>query len=323
MRHTRRIGVAFLLGVLVAAPVDAQAWLPSKGQGTVSVLFQNLFVEKHLGPDGKAVDAGHITSHNLLVDVTYGLTDRLTISGNVPFVSASYNGAYPHRRNGVVTLDDGHSHGTWQDFRVDVRYRTTRGGVTVTPFIGLIAPSHGYEYYAHAAPGRDIWELQIGTYVGRLITRVPGLFVQGRYGYGFAQRLQNIHHDRSVGDLELGYFIRPTVRVFGLVTGQVTHGGIDVPANFLTALPANLVQHHDQLSRANFADFGGGVQWSVRPTFDLYGSFLRTAAGVNIHDLACGVTLGATWTFGRQDVSFQSVGTKAHVLHRCVCQKGL
>ena len=173
MRHTRLVGVACLLGTLIPLPADAQAWLFSRGQGTVSVLYQNLFVEKHLLPDGKPVDGGHIRSRNMLVDVTFGLTDRLTIGGSLPFVAASYDGMFPHLRNGVVTLDDGQTHGTWQDFRFDLRYNVTRRVVTLTPFVGVIAPSHGYEYYAHAAPGRDIWELQIGTYVGRLVTSVP------------------------------------------------------------------------------------------------------------------------------------------------------
>jgi hypothetical protein len=323
MRHARLLGVAGVLCALLPASVHAQAWLPQKGEGSVSVLFQDLFVEKHLLPDGSAIDVGHIRTRNLLLDVTYGLTDRVTISGILPFVVSGYDGSRPHRRNGVATADDGQMHGNWQDFRFDVRYNVARGAVTLTPFVGVVVPSHRYEYFAHAAPGRGLWEVQIGTYVGRLITSVPGLFVTGRYGYGFAQPLFGIRHNRSLGDVEVGYFIRPTIRVFGLGLGQVSHGGLDVGLNWMTALPPELREHHDRLSRANFADFGGGVQWSVRPSFDLFGSYVRTATGENAHALAHGLTVGATWTFSRKDIAFQSKNTTARVMPRCLCRKGM
>jgi hypothetical protein len=90
-------------------------------------LFQNLFVEKHLLPDGTAIDVGHIRTRNLLFDVTYGVTNRLTISANLPshrpdtmaFGLTSVTGS---SRWMMVRM-----HGTWQDFRIDVRYKFTRG----------------------------------------------------------------------------------------------------------------------------------------------------------------------------------------------------
>ena len=84
------------------------------------------------------------------------------------------------------------------------------------------------QQFAHSAPGRDLHELQVGAYWAKLLDRVlPGLFVTGRYSYGFTQRVLDISHNRSNVDLELGYFIKPEVRVFGLGSGQLTHGGID------------------------------------------------------------------------------------------------
>jgi len=309
--------IAILTASLIPSAASAQAWLPQRHEGSVSVLFQHLFVTDHLLGDGTAVDVGHITSDNLLVDVTYGLTSKLALSMGVPYTASVYRGSKPHPSE----LDNHTYHGTIQDLRLDVRYNLTRRGVTISPFAAVIAPSHAYEYFAHAAPGRRLWELQLGTYAGHAFERIPGLFVQGRYSYGLVQRLVDIRHDRSNADLELGYFLSPSVRVFGLATGQVTHGGIDVPLLWRTELPPALRPHHDRLARANYVDVGGGSQWSLSPTLDVFVSLLTTLRGENVHALRYGVTFGTTYTFGQRPMLLASRDTHTRRLVRCLCQK--
>ena len=315
--RARVLGCLPILLLCQASIGSAQAWLPQAREGSVSVLFQHLYVTDHLLGDGSAVDVGHITSDNLLVDATYGLTSKVALSLSVPYTASVYRGTKPH----PSVLDNGTYHGTLQDIRFDVRYNVVRSNIAITPFAAVLAPSHDYQYFAHAAPGRRLWELQIGTFVGHTFDRVPGLFAQGRYSYGFAERLLGIRHDRSNVDLELGYFLTPSVRVFGLAATQVTHGGIDVPYLWRTQLPAALQPHHDRLARANFLEMGAGSQWSLSPTIDVFASVVTTVRGENVHALRYGVTFGTTYTFGERSMLLASREGQTRRLIRCLCQK--
>jgi hypothetical protein len=315
--HTRLVAAAVVFVWLSPSLALAQAWLPQRHEGSVSLLFQHLFVTDHLLGDGSPIDVGHITTDNLLVDVTYGLSSKLAVSLGVPYTASIYRGTRPH----PSVLDNHAYHGTFQDIRFDVRYNVTRRGIVISPFVGVLAPSHSYEYFAHAAPGRRLWEVQLGAFAGHAFDRVPGLFVQGRYSYGFVERLFDIRHDRSNTDLELGYFVTPSVRVFGLATGQVTHGGIDVPRLWSVELPPALRPHHDRLARANFLDLGGGSQWSLSRTLDVYVSVLTTVRGENVHALKYGITFGTTYSFGERPMLLASRDTPTRRLVKCLCQK--
>jgi hypothetical protein len=55
------------------------------------------------------------------------------------------------------------------------------------------------------APGRRVNELQIGSYVGTTLDGLlPGMFVQGRYGYGIQETFLDISHNRSQFSGEMG-----------------------------------------------------------------------------------------------------------------------
>src|SRR5689334_24785221 len=159
------IGFAMLL--LVAPLADAafaQAWVPGEGEGTVSVLYQGANSLYHYKPTAK-VDLGRIDSHALVLDTTYGLTDKIAVDVALPFVVSKYAGTQPH----PTSLDDGNYHGTIQDVRLDLRYNMTRRRrMAVTPFVGTVMPSHDYEYYAHSAPGRRLRELRSEEHTSEL-----------------------------------------------------------------------------------------------------------------------------------------------------------
>lgn len=317
--------IAALAGFALAAgpaPASAQAWVPAQGEGAVSVLYQDLFVRDHFLAGGGRLDRGHIRSNNLLFDLTYGLTDELTVTVAAPFVRARYSGTFPH----PTAQDNGEAHSGFQDLRFAARYKLFDGPVTITPFVGTTMPSHGYEYFAHAAYGTRVRELEVGSYVARMLgARLPGVFVQARYAYAFTQRIAGVDHDRSSLDLEVGYFVRPALRVFVLGTGQKTHGGIDTPDAGWRAMPADLAPHHDRIARLEMLDVGGGAQYSLTKSIDVFGSFVTSLAGRNSHALARGITVGASWGFGRRP-SIGSLGGDAGdppqaVLPRCLCQK--
>ena len=327
----RRSAFVILAGAIACsgfpASVSAQAWVPARGEGSVSILFQDLFVENHLTAIGDKQALGEIHSNSLIADVSYGLTDRLALTLAVPYIRTRYSGRARH----PGAMDDGTPHSAFQDVRFGARFNVLDGPVTITPFVGTSVPSHSYEYFAHAAYGPRVRELEVGAYVGRIVPVGPRpAFVQARYAYGFLEEIAGIERNRSSLDVEVGYFFSPRVRAFVMGAGQKTHGGVDLPNAGWRAMPVDLQEHHDRISRVDILDFGAGVQYSVTRSVEIFGSFMRTTAGENAHALSRGLTVGASWSFGRGVPSLVASAVKKtgktkasteRAMIRCLCQK--
>ena len=327
--------------MLIAVPVVlaasgstavAQAWLPAKGEGAVSIIYQDLFDKYHQFPGIGKVDSGPTTSRSMLIDVTYGVTDKLAISLGVPWVSAKYVGPGPHPLVdlsgptpvffGATKLDDGTYHGTWQDVRFDVRYNLTKKGMVLTPFIGTSAPSRNYTTLAHAAPGTRLKQLQIGVAGAKMLdTVVPGLFVQARYAYGITEKVLDISHNRSNADVEIGYFLTPKLRVMALGAGQLSHGGIDMVDNPRANLQPLQFLHHDRITRINFLNLGGGAAYSLTERIDVFGSMIRTVAARNGHLVDRGLSMGLSWSFTARRGRDSAITRAEQSLAKCVCAK--
>ena len=223
---------------------------------------------------------GKTTSEDSLkcsFDATYGVPSNCGLR-LLPLV-LKYQAQSACGRNHV--MDDGTWHSTFQDFRFNLRYNAVRGPLVITPFIGSALPSHKYEYWAHSAAGRRLRELHAGVTAARLLdTITPGLFVQGRYAFAFPQRVRDADVDirpyRSNTDLEVGYFVTPSLRVLALGAGQITSASTMPP----TAETPHFAQrqHHDQ-HRENFLNLGVGAAFDVSDSVALFGPFLKQAAG--------------------------------------------
>jgi len=337
MRHApalRFVFAAALILAIASSRAQAQAFVPAKGEGTVSFLYQDQFFRYHYAPT-TPVDAGQIWARSMLYDVTYGVTDKIAVSFGIPLVVTRYLGAAPHFLASDPTksnpIDDGTWHATIQDMRFDVRYNVTRNlwnkGIVVTPFVGTVAPSHEYPYFVHAGFGRNLNEVQVGASVAKLFERgIPGLVVQGRYAYGFVEQVMDISHNRSLGSVEAAYFISSKLRAFGMVGGQRTHGGIDfLGARTRAELPYEVFIHHDQIQRENMLSVGAGGSYSLSDTVDLYGSWTGTVAQRNGHRLARGLSLGLSWSFTTRRATtrpFTATTMAESSLVRCLCEKG-
>ena len=325
----RRSWVAAALAVVFISlrppHADAQAWVPAPGEGSVAVQWQNTFSRYHYVPR-VPVDIGHISTNSLIVDATYGLTETLALDVSLPYVASKYTGPQPH----PTALDDGRFHATAQDLRFAVRYNVHAGRLAVTPYIGTILPSHGYEYYAHAAPGRRLKELQVGAYLAKLFDNVvPGAFMQARVAYGFMQPVAGITHGRAMLDLEVGDFVTDRLRLFALGSGQLTRGGIDIPWMGPIGLSMALQPYHDRIDRTNFVNVGGGASVSLSESIDLFGTVVTNIYNRNGHGVTRGVNAGLSWAFkhGRGAPSAAQraravADREAESLLRCVCQRG-
>ena len=323
------IVLAMALVAVAPSSARAQAFVPAQGEGAVSFMFSDQFYRYHLAPTNE-VDAGQIYTRTFLADVTYGLTDKVAISVGLPMVATRYDGAQPHTLNGsIVTVDNGAWHETAQDVRIDLRYNVTRNlantGIVVTPFVGSITPSHDYSYYGHGAYGRDLHEVEIGASAAKLFEHgIPGLLIQGRYAYGFVQQVVDIPHNRSLMSLEAAYFVTPKLRVLGLSSGQITHGGIDFLGGPImkAILTPDQFLHHDQIQEENVLNVGGGASYSLTDSLDVFGSLLHAVAQRNGHELARGLQFGVSWSFTTAHARKSTATVAENSLVRCLCEKG-
>jgi hypothetical protein len=330
-RVVRTLVAAAALLTTAASSARAQAFVPAQGEGAVSVMYQDQFFRYHFSPT-LATDAGQIYSRSMLFDVTYGLTDKIAVSMALPLMATRYAGPSPHPLpdfSGPNPIDDGTWHTTTQDFSFNVRYNVTRNlwnkGIVFTPFVGSILPSHDYAYFVHSGFGKDLHEMQLGASAAKLFQRgIPGLLIQGRYGFGFTEQAVDIGHNRSLVSVEVGYFATPKLRLMGLSSGQRTHGGIDFyGASSRALLTTEQFLHHDQITRENFLAMGGGVSYSISETIDVYGSILHDVARRNGHGLTRGVSVGLSYSFTTPHARNAAQGmTAERSIAKCLCEKG-
>src|SRR6266542_1976086 len=289
---------------LFSAPARAQAWLPPKGEASLAVGYGDIFVNRHyLGTsanpgDNVENDFGHIRSQSFQIALGYGLSDRLAVSVALPYILTKYYGTpdqnfFPH----TISVDDGHYHGIFQDFRFDLDYQLLRGPVAVAPFVAAVIPSHSYTYFAHAAAGRDLHEYLLGSSFGaRLDQLLAGSYVELTYSYAFVERVLGIHHDRSNGFLELGYFLTPSLSMRGIATGSYTHGGVNlVAADRLP--PPEIFLHHDQIGHESGIDLGGGLSYVLSGSTQLYVSYLTQVQGRGGHKIKDALSFGVSYSF--------------------------
>src|SRR4029453_19143917 len=151
-QHLHALAIGVLAIGLAPSAASAQAWVPPKGDGTLSLAVQQLNVKKHYATT-TTVDAGHINTGVLLADMTYALTNKIAVDLAVPFVVTKYSGTRPHAG---TNIDDGTYHNSFTDLRMSVRYNLTRKGAVITPYVGSVVPSHDYQFYGHAALGEQL-----------------------------------------------------------------------------------------------------------------------------------------------------------------------
>ena len=312
-----RAALTLVVFLFTTSTAFAQAWLPAKGEGNVSVLFSNTLSTRHYLPD-VAYDRGHIDANTMLFDVTYGVSDRMAVTVGLPMVTSRYRGSFPHR---PITLDDGNWHTSAQDFRLNVRYNVFRGPVHITPFIGSYLPANDYEYFAHAAPGRQLKEMATGVSAGRLFAEL-GLVLQGQYAFNFSQGALDYSRRFSTASVESAYFLTTRLRLMASASGRIGHTGIDLPVNGALLTPDQFL-HHDQISRESFFNLGGGTAISITDTTDLFVAYSRTVTGRNTHATDRGLSIGMSWSFGRPggDETLASRDGRQGSLVRCLCEK--
>ena len=288
------LGCAF---VIASAPkvTNAQAWVPMRGEGQVTITYENIYVRDHFDYKGKRFDAGPIRTNTVVTTLEYGLSNKLALDTELTHVTSKYEGFVGPVPHGPP--DTGFYHPTFQDLRIGIRYNVLASHqMVVTPFIATLIPTHHYETRGHTAVGRDLHELQMGVNVGRDLEKlIPRTYVEARYSYSIAEDVEQLNMNRSSGDWEFGYFAN--TRLSLRFTGAWLHsyGGIRIP------MDSNLPDYHelhDRAAKSSFLRFGAGFSVSLNRSVDLHADFGNTVRGLNTHG-ARGLSLGLSWRFSR------------------------
>jgi hypothetical protein len=271
----------------------AQAWVPARRTGTVTIVYNNIYVKDHTTATGERVDFGQIRQNSVSLGVDYGLTRRVALSLEVPFIWAKYNGAFPHLDEGEPNIDDGNYHGGSQDLHFGARYALMRDApVLMAPFVEGVLPTRDYPIFGHSMIGRDLRELIVGTNLAADLSRLaPNTYIQARLSYALVNDVQ----DRMNGDASVGYRLTGRTIVSGIASFQKHTGG-------LTFVPGHAFDeehwiHHGQLMRNDSLEVGAGVSFSVNPSTHVFGTFLRTVWSRNAHAIDSGLSGGISFAF--------------------------
>lgn len=310
LRQVRsRLPIYLLLAGLWVSDTEvcwSQAWLPPRGEGTVSLAYLYSNVHNHLGGSGNEVKVGRIYTHGLTALTDFGLTNKIAVSTSIPYVSSMYRGHNAHNPstltfpNTTDVLDTGAYHGALQDFGFAFRYKLKSEPFSITPFVGASIPTHDYTFFAHSAVGENIRQLNMGVNIGaQLKPLLPNAYFQVRYAYVMREKIEveglSYGSNQSLTRSEFGYFLTPRLTLKGIGILQISHGGLNIED--FKVRTNELFYHHDQVQRINFLELGGGFDIAINKSVDVFASILTTAWGHNGHALRQGLVVGINWYF--------------------------
>jgi hypothetical protein len=285
------------------SPAAAQAFTAPQGVGAVTLAWQFVDNTGHRLTDGTLRVAGQSVTTSGLVEMDYGVTDRLSATVGLPYVFAKYTGGMPPP-SGLAVDACACWHSSFQDLSLSARYRFGDERWAVTPILTYDTPSHDYPYQGEAVVGRNLREVRVGVAAGvRLVDLLPKGSVQSGYTYAFVEKpLADVPIDRSNAFVEFGYALTRAVYLRGDATWQRTNGGLRFgsttgnpffpPGEYNT--PERYSQR-DRLGRTNYWHAGGGVAYSLS-AMDLFVSFTKYLSGTDTHN-GQAFTFGSTWYF--------------------------
>jgi len=298
--------VGAIAGALSAAPIPAhaQAFTPPNGVGAVTLAWQYIDNTGHRLSDGYFRPTGKSVSTSGLLEMEYGVTDKLAATLGVPYVFAKYTGKDPPGSGLPVDTCR-----CWQsgfaDFSASVRYRFGDDAWAVTPLVRLGQPSHAYTYKGEAVVGKRLTEAQVGVSAGlRLTSVLPQMSLQGGYTYAFVEKaLENISVNRSNVHAGVGYGLNRRLYLHAAWLWHHTHGGLRLGSVTGDPFPlpgeVNTPERRaaaEQIRKVRYMQVAGGLSFDAGPV-DLFASYTKYVWGRDAHN---GQVFGAgvSWYFG-------------------------
>jgi hypothetical protein len=223
------------------------------------------------------------------VDVDYGLSDRWSLSVSLPYVFAKYRGGPPPEQVAFLpypAVDSCHClHSSFQDVVLGSHYNLlkVRRSFSLMTSMSVGIPTHNYDYAGEAVVGFGLTELGLAADAGeQLDFIVPGLSVDGHYGYTVVERVLGISHNRSNALFKASYTLPNRLGGHMILSGQRTHGGLRFPFD-VEPFPERYTEFH-RLLRDNYFQAGAGVSYAWRD-WDVSLSFVKTVSGDNTHNV--------------------------------------
>ena len=289
--------------------VGAQAWVPERGKGSVSVTYQHNQSTRLTNANGDAVRFGKVIDRGLDLSVDYGLSDRWALSADMPYKSNRYTGDDPHDpatqlpfANNQRFIDDGQYHSGWADWSVALRYQLRSKPFLVTPFIAYSRPSHDYTFWAHSALGNQQRSWQAGVNLGGWLPPPwQQLYWQAGYAYLLMERVSDRRVNRGVLSAQLGCALTPRLGAQLRIEHQNSFGAtIDLPKDFLnpdgSLNPGNLL-YHDQLAASRFTRASVGMSYQLSERYQLSAAYARTIRAANAHIWDHQLSIGISRSF--------------------------
>ncbi|MEO6065923.1 MAG: hypothetical protein ABIP49_09125, partial [Lysobacterales bacterium] len=242
---------------MLASEAGAQAYVPAAGDGSWTVAYQNLSVHDHIDYRGERIHRGKTQSHQLFLQLDYGLTDKLALSFGVPFITSKYTGNFAHTYDAFPDhrdeheIDDGSYNGGWQDYGLGLRYQLWAEPFVLTPFVNVGYPTRDYTYHGHSAIGLRVWSVEIGAQAEKqLAAPLERFYVQAGYGYSIKEEVLGIGIRSSKVNLALGYFFSPRLSGRLIAVWLKSHNGLDFPVDFPPP-PSELRFDHDRVQKTD------------------------------------------------------------------------
>jgi hypothetical protein len=140
--------------------------------------------------------------------------------------------------------------------------------------------------------------------VGRRLDGIlPDAYVHGRYAFAYREAAQDLRFNYSYVDLELGYFVTPSLSLRLLGSAQIAHDGLKDEEYQLPGPPQDgyslsqwvylnledkqmrgqpglpVALHHDQLDYSTSYNLGLGASFALMPRVDVSAQLFKTFWG--------------------------------------------
>jgi hypothetical protein len=283
----------------------AQAFLPGKGNGSVSVDIGTTHAAGHFLDDGSRLPGYSSRANHVTLSVEYGVTNRLAVGVDIPYVSSKYTGKEEPLNLPANVIDDGVYHGTLQDFRIEGRFNAFERPLVVTPFFAFSVPSHSYQTIGESAVGPNLKQYSTGVYVGRLLNPfLSQAFVHGSYSYTAVEKVLGLSLNRSNTDVAFGYFFTPRLSTTFLWRNQWTYGGLGFADLYDPSTSSEVFLQSDRLTKQDFQHIGVATGLNLTESMSANFSFIKFVSGHNAH-FGEAFSGGLSWSFSTSPQLFQ------------------
>lgn len=287
------VGLMMFASLTVARSAHAQAVIDEKGSFSAALSYDYGFANKIIDTGGVTFDNQYVNTHVATLSLSYVPINRLSISAAVPLVGTKYNVGKSMPNDAHGPNDDGDTHFTLQDARVDVAYMILGGDTPYALSIhgGLTAPLADYTVQGYGAPGRHLFQGRVGLDFSVSPSFLPRAFLNVGYELTLSQKYDEVEATKDYGQTRstingsAGYFITDKFGAYLLGGYRTQHDGVNLVD--YTSFSPELQQWHDPVLDEAALLLGLGVMYSLTEKLYISATYSHFVTGRN--------TLNSSW----------------------------